>query len=243
MSVQDDKKNLSFKVSGEELLFQVENYSSIRGLVSAGQNRLCRWRRSGYSRVFSRHCTAGLGRGSLVRSHPAAVGARPLLPMMFVVEDLQFATLLPSPPSSCRCGWSPAIGSRSRRATLYCRTADSAAAVEKSDGAGQSVTVEETCPWRLKKLVRGGSCENGLTGDRRGDFRNIPAHKSPLRSRHVRRYMTQMLVNQRLPGKASAQVLSLRLERASGRYGQSGAVEKTCVRRFLRKRACRRLQR
>ena len=25
------------------------------------------------------------------------------------------------PPSSCRCGWSPATGSRSRRTTLYCR--------------------------------------------------------------------------------------------------------------------------
>ena len=69
-----------------------------------------------------------------VRHFPAAVGARPLLPMIFVVEDLQFATLLPSPPSSCRCGWSPATGSRSRRTTLYCRPADSTATVEKSDG-------------------------------------------------------------------------------------------------------------
>ena len=69
-----------------------------------------------------------------VRHFPAVVGARPLLPMIFVVEDLQFATLLPSPPSSCRCGWSPATGSRSRRTTLYCRPADSTATVEKSDG-------------------------------------------------------------------------------------------------------------
>ena len=95
MSVQDDKKNLSFKVSGEELLFQVENYSSIRGLVSTGQNRLRRWLRSGYSRVFSR--------------------------IALQVGSMQ----------------------------------------------------------RLKKLVRDGFCENGLAGDRRGDFRNISAHKSP----------------------------------------------------------------
>ena len=32
---------------------------------------------------------------------------------------------------------------------------------------------------RSKKLVRDGFCENGLAGDRRGDFRNISAHKSP----------------------------------------------------------------
>ena len=85
-----------------------------------------------------------------VRHFPAAVGARPLLPMIFVVEDLQFATLLPSPPSSCRCGWSPATGSRSRRTTLYCRPADSVAAVEKSDGAGRSGAV------RADRVVRSG---------------------------------------------------------------------------------------
>ena len=100
-----------------------------------------------------------------LRHSPAASGVRPLLLMMFIVEDLQFATLLPSPPSSCRCGRGPAIGSRSRRTTLYCRP---------------------TPPQWLKNPMGLGS-----------------------------------------PGQS----------------GRSVAVEKTCARRFLRKRPCRRLQR
>ena len=79
---------------------------------------------------------------------------------------------------------SSATGSRNRRTALYCRQADSVSADEKSDGLGRPSSTQ-----RSEKLVRDGFCENGLTGGCRRDFRRSPSHKSPPRSRHVRRLL------------------------------------------------------
>ena len=139
--------------------------------------------------------------------HPIAAGARQLLLMMFIVEDLHFATLpllCHRHPTSSRYGGAlpPAVGTGAQPYTAGRPTPSQ----RLKNPMGPGGTGRPSSTQRSEKLVRDGFCENGLTGGCRGDFRRSPSHKSPPGSRHVRRLLTQMLVNQRLPQGLCAQV-------------------------------------